>query len=225
VVDPITIPSESAEFRRRDIIKEEVEIPVGTRYEVRLHRIGRWWAVDVPALAVYTQCRTLDEAEDMARDAIAGALGVPPETIGVDLVVPEVASLLRRVVEARQRRAAAADAEEQTVADAVRALLEDLGVSQGDACRLLGISHQEASQLAPARGSGDFRPWPPDPLSAPSAPVRTIRSGAAPTRPLTGRQRPGPAHGSPDGNSLTSPKRHRPPPITRPSWAIAEDDA
>ncbi|GAA1906409.1 type II toxin-antitoxin system HicB family antitoxin [Streptantibioticus ferralitis] len=197
---------------------------MSTRYEVRLHRIGRWWAVDIPALTIYTQCRTLDEAEGMARDAIAEALRMPPETVAVDLVVPQIAALMQSVREARRRRAAAASAEEQAVADAVRALLEDLGMSQGDACRLLGISHQEASQLSPARGSGEFRAWPVDPLPAPSAPVRSIRGGAGTTRPLTGRQRPGPANGSPDGNALVSPKRHRAP-VTRPSWAIAEDDA
>ncbi|NNJ06014.1 hypothetical protein HHX38_18010 [Streptomyces sp. PKU-MA01144] len=130
-----------------------------TGYQARLRRIGRWWAVDVPELAIHTQCRTLDEAEDMAREAIAEALGTVPDTVGVELVVPEFAPLLHSVTEARRRRAAADSAERQALSDAVRTLVEDLCVSQGDACRLLGMSHQTVARLSPARGSADARPW------------------------------------------------------------------
>ncbi|WP_328399383.1 hypothetical protein OHS70_21250 [Streptomyces sp. NBC_00390] len=47
------------------------------RYEVQvlLHRIGRWWAVDVPRLDLHTQCRTLEGAEDLARGLVAEAVG------------------------------------------------------------------------------------------------------------------------------------------------------
>ncbi|MGW1711031.1 hypothetical protein ACWCP8_37630 [Streptomyces sp. NPDC002206] len=33
-------------------------------YEVQvlLHRIGRWWAVDIPRLGLHAQCRTLEHA-------------------------------------------------------------------------------------------------------------------------------------------------------------------
>ncbi|MEV1051379.1 hypothetical protein [Streptomyces sp. NPDC049887] len=132
---------------------------MSTGYRARLHRIGRWWAVDIPELAIHTQCRTLDEAEDMAREAIAGAVGTTPDTIAVDLVVPEFAPLLHTVTEARRRRAAADSAERQALSDAVRTLVEDLRMSQGDACRLLGMSHQTVARLSPARGSADSRPW------------------------------------------------------------------
>ncbi|MBT2511629.1 hypothetical protein J7I98_38795 [Streptomyces sp. ISL-98] len=179
-------------------------------YEAHLHRIGRWWAVDIPDAALHTQCRTLDEAEDLAREAIAEARGVQADTIAVELVVPEFASVLQAVSEARSRRAAADGAEQQAVADAARTLVEDLRVSQGDACRLLGVSHQEVSQLSTApRGSADSRPWRLGPLSMPSAPKR---------------QRPGPAIGTSD-SSMTRPKRHRQASPNRPGWAIAEDDA
>lgn len=132
---------------------------MSTGYQARLRRIGRWWAVDIPELAIHTQCRTLDEAEDMAREAIAGAVGTPPDTVAVDLVVPEFAPLLHTVTEARRRRAAADSAERQALSDAVRTLVEDLRMSQGDACRLLGMSHQTVARLSPARGSADSRPW------------------------------------------------------------------
>ncbi|MEE4420721.1 type II toxin-antitoxin system HicB family antitoxin [Streptomyces bugieae] len=132
---------------------------MSTHYETRLYRIGRWWAVDVPELALHTQCRTIDEAEDMARDAIGAALGIRPETVRLKLVVPEVAALLESVLAARRRRAAADAAEQKALADAARTLSDDLRVSPGDACRLLGVSQQEMSQLSQAaRDSTDARP-------------------------------------------------------------------
>ncbi|MEU2492786.1 hypothetical protein [Streptomyces sp. NPDC007883] len=140
---------------------------MSTGYQARLHRIGRWWAVDIPELAIHTQCRTLDEAEDMAREAIAEALGTFPDAVAVDLVVPEFAPLLHTVTEARRRRAAADSAERQALSEAVRTLVEDLRMSQGDACRLLGMSHQTVARLAPARGSADSRPWHVDGQPAP----------------------------------------------------------
>lgn len=131
---------------------------MSTGYEVRLHRIGRWWAVDIPDASVHTQCRTLEGAEGMARDAISEALGIRPDTIAVELVVPEFASLLRPVLEARAHRAGNNASEQRALADAARTLVEDLHVSQSDAGRLLGLSHQEISQLSTPRGSADPRP-------------------------------------------------------------------
>lgn len=191
---------------------------MSTGYEVRLHRIGRWWAVDIPDASVHTQCRTLEGAEGMARDALSEALGIRPDTIAVELVVPEFASVLQCVSEARSRRAAADAAEQQAVADAARTLVEDLRVSQGDACRLLGVSHQEVSQLSTApRGSADSRPWRLGPLSMPSPPaVGTGMRISADT-----------ANGSPDTSTkrTTRPERQRQTSPSRPGWAIAEDDA
>lgn len=199
---------------------------MSTGYKARLHRIGRWWAVDIPELAIHTQCRTLDEAEDLARDAIGEALGIQTDTIAVELVVPEFASLLRCVLEARKQRAAADAAEQKTLADAARTLIE-VRVSQSDACRLLGISHQEVSQLSPAHGSADSRPWHLGPLSTPSAPGFGIRSSVDMAQYPNGHQhpRPGLANGAPDSSGRRRPKRHRQASFIRPRWAIAEDDA
>ncbi|MFG2758447.1 hypothetical protein [Streptomyces wuyuanensis] len=140
---------------------------MSTGYQARLRRIGRWWAVDIPELAIHTQCRTLDEAEGMAREAVAEALGMLPDAVTVDLVVPEFAPLLHAVTEARRQRAEADSAERQALSDAVRTLVEDLRMSQGDACRLLGMSHQTVARLSPARGSGDTRTWHLDQQPAP----------------------------------------------------------
>ncbi|MGX1882207.1 hypothetical protein [Streptomyces sp. NPDC055287] len=187
-------------------------------YEARLHRIGRWWAVDIPQAAVHTQCRTLGEAEDMARDAIAEACGIRPDTVAVTLVVPEFAPLLRGVREARTHRAAADAAEQQALADAARTLIEDHHVSQSDAGRLLGLSHQEVSQLPPARRSSGSRPWqlgPPPPPGAPAAAMRNTNRDSGTDR-----------DSRTDRDSGTS--RPRPPrqaASSRPAWALTEDDA
>jgi predicted RNase H-like HicB family nuclease len=132
---------------------------VTTRYEARLRRSDRWWAVEIPDLGIYTQGRTLDDAEHMARDAIAGVLDVPLDTVEVDLIVPEAASDLRRLQEAKERRAEAIAAEQETLTAVARSLIER-GVSQRDAGRLLGISHQRVSQVAPVRHSDKPRRRP-----------------------------------------------------------------
>lgn len=192
-----------------------------THYEALLRRMGRWWAVDVQALNVHTQCRTLDEAEDMTRDAIAAVLGVPPETIAVDLVVPELAPLLHGVSEARGRTAEAAAAEQRILADVAHTLFEDVGLTQGDACRLLAISPEQAARLLPARGGS--RPPRRDGPSTPNSARPAISRSGDGVRPAPQHRRPrsGPADGSPESAGLR-PKRQRP---ARPSWAIADDDA
>ncbi|WP_210585859.1 hypothetical protein [Streptomyces sp. GESEQ-35] len=161
------------------------------RYEVQvlLHRIGRWWAVDVPGLDVHTQCRTLEGAEDRARGLVAEAVGAPPDVIVLDLVVLELAPVLGPVAEARRRRAAAVAAEEQAVAAAVHELVDKLRVSQADVGRLLGMSPGEVARFTPSRGSATAGtgqgPGQLAPVPMPSPP----RPGAAPPP----RSRPGPA--------------------------------
>jgi hypothetical protein len=75
---------------------------VSRRHEVVLHRIGRWWAVDVPGLDLHSQCRTLEEVEGPARDLISEAVGAAPEAIVLDMAVTDFAALLGSVREARQ---------------------------------------------------------------------------------------------------------------------------
>jgi len=125
-----------------------------TSYVVVAQRVGAWWAVEVPELrGVFTQARNLDQAEAMARDAIALFLDVPAHTIAIELqVVPplEVRSVvdeaLRAKEEAERARAAAAGAMERAVAAAAQA-----GITSRDTGRLLRISHQRVAQVAQRR--------------------------------------------------------------------------
>ena len=98
---------------------------------------------------MFTQVRRLDQAEAMARDAIAQMLGVPGETFEVD-VQPVVPSDLRRLVaEARTTRTRSEQASE-AAATATRMAAEELvrrGLTMREAGVLLGLSHQRIAQL------------------------------------------------------------------------------
>lgn len=55
-------------------------------YTVRAIRSGDWWALDVPDLpGVFSQARTLEGAPAAAREAIAVALEVDPDSVSVDV--------------------------------------------------------------------------------------------------------------------------------------------
>ncbi|MEO8252636.1 MAG: transcriptional regulator, partial [Chloroflexota bacterium] len=83
------------------------------RYTVRARRIGSWWALDVERVpGAHTQVRRIDQAEEMAREAIAGVLDIAPASFEV-LVAPEVPAAVRTIVnEATKARSEAAQAQD-----------------------------------------------------------------------------------------------------------------
>lgn len=120
------------------------------RHTVRARRIGGWWALDVEGLrGVHTQVRRIDQAEDVARDAIAGVLDVAHRSFEV-VVVPEVPAPVRAIVDrattARSHAAQAQDEAVQLTRDAARRLVDE-GLTVRDAGALLGVSHQRIAQL------------------------------------------------------------------------------
>jgi predicted RNase H-like HicB family nuclease len=59
-------------------------------YTARARRVGDWWAIDVVEFpGIFTQVRRLEQAEAMARDAIATMLDIPTAQINVEVVAPE----------------------------------------------------------------------------------------------------------------------------------------
>lgn len=121
------------------------------RYTARCSRSGAWWAIVVPEVpGVYTQARRLDQAEDMARDAIALLLDVPPDSFDVE-VHPELpADVEAALAELDTARREASDAQAHLTASArqaAAALVNTLGVTVRDAGALLGVSHQRVDQL------------------------------------------------------------------------------
>lgn len=120
-----------------------------TTYSAYAQRSGEWWAVDIPGVggrAIFTQGRTLADAEEMAADAVASVLDVPIETVAVNLHVRAAEPVLAEVVNARRGREQASAHERAMLSRAARTLVGQ-GMSQRDAARLLGISHQRVSQL------------------------------------------------------------------------------
>jgi predicted RNase H-like HicB family nuclease len=65
-------------------------------FDAWCERDGRAWSVGIPDPRVHTYGYTLGDAEEMARDAIAGVLDVPIDTVSVTLHVDEVDDQLRR---------------------------------------------------------------------------------------------------------------------------------
>jgi predicted RNase H-like HicB family nuclease len=53
------------------------------RVQGRLIKSGRWWAVEIPILHIYTQGRTRGDARDMAKDAVESLI----ERSGFKIVV------------------------------------------------------------------------------------------------------------------------------------------
>ena len=120
------------------------------RYTAVCERAERWWAVRVEELpGVFTQVRRLDQAEAMARDAIAQLLGVPGTAFEVDVQPVVPADLRRLVAEARTARSRSEQAS-AAAATATRTAAEELvrrGLTLREAGVLLGLSHQRIAQL------------------------------------------------------------------------------
>lgn len=120
------------------------------QYTVRARRIGTWWALDVEGVrGAHSQVRRIDQADEMARDAIAGVLSIAPDSFEI-VVAPQVPTAVRtmvaRAMKARSQAAQAQDAAAHLTRDAARQLVEE-GLTVRDAGALLGISHQRIAQL------------------------------------------------------------------------------
>lgn len=119
-------------------------------HRVTARREGRWWIVDAPVLDYRTQARSLAEVDEMARDLVAGALGVDPESFDLDVRIERPADVARSLEEA-----AALERQAQAVAsraalgrrEAARSLRETYGLSAIDAARVLGVSRARIYQL------------------------------------------------------------------------------
>lgn len=125
-----------------------------TTFTALCERAGRWWTIRVPQLEGLTaQVRSLDQAEIVTRQLIVRALGVPAESVRVE-VLPDAPA---PVVLALQARHAARQAVE-AAGHATRAALEALareGYPFPDAATMLGLSSAEIERFAPEPGMPD----------------------------------------------------------------------
>lgn len=127
-----------------------------TTYAVTATRHEEWWALhaDVPGTSVWTQCRRLEQAEAVAREAIALALDEPEDSFDVE-VTSAIEDRLRAHVVAALALSRLADRAQQAATlmnvQAARTL-RDQGLSVRDTGALMSLSSQRISQLVPGTG-------------------------------------------------------------------------
>lgn len=116
-------------------------------------RAGGWWAISVPdADGLWTQAKRLDQAEDMAREAIGAVLDLDDDDIEVRVEVELDDPVLdEAVANVRNLRAEAErlqhEASEQ-MSEAVHLLRDKADLPMRDVAKLLGVSHQRVGQIA-----------------------------------------------------------------------------
>jgi hypothetical protein len=123
-----------------------------TTYTALCERAGRWWTIRIPQVDGLTaQVRNLEQAEMMTRQTIVRALGVPPESVVVE-VVPEAPVAVANAIEARHAARQALEMAVQATVQALDALAQD-GHSFEDAAVMLGLSPAEVAQYGPGAGA------------------------------------------------------------------------
>ena len=127
-----------------------------TTFTALCERAGRWWTIRVPQVEGLTaQVRSIDQAEIITRQSIARFLGIPPESIKVEILTEAPAP----VAEALQARHAVRQAV-MAAAEATRAALAALaadGHTFQDAAMMLGLSAAEMELFASATWAPDMR--------------------------------------------------------------------
>ena len=119
-------------------------------YEVVAKRSDRWWGLTVPDVpGVVSQVRSLRQADEYAREAVAFVLGVEPNSF--DFVLRfEVPGIPGDAVEKTRESIVVAEQVQRDAAARSRRLARDLkaaGLSGADAAAVLGVSPQRVSQL------------------------------------------------------------------------------
>lgn len=128
-----------------------------TTFTALCERAGRWWTIRVPQFEGLTaQVRSLDQAEMIARQSIARALGVPPEAIKVD-ILPDAPAPVAHALQVRRAARLAVAAADQATHEALGALAAD-GYAFRDAAVMLALSPAEIGYYGPAPAAPSDRP-------------------------------------------------------------------
>ena len=108
-----------------------------------------WWVATAKGTAAQTQGRTIDQAQERIREALAALLDVEPEQLVIkdEIRLPSTArKVLVAAKKASARALAEAERAEHATRDAARALVRS-GLSLRDAGTLLGVSRQRVHQI------------------------------------------------------------------------------
>jgi len=146
-----------------------------TTFTALCERAGRWWTIRVPQVeGLTTQVRNLDQAEGITRQKIAGSLGIPVESVRVD-VLPDAPAPVVQALKARHAARQAVEAAGQATLAALDTLARD-GYPFHDAATMLGLSPAEITHYGPA----GFRPPPERAGMRPQAEAAGMRPQAEP---------------------------------------------
>lgn len=120
-----------------------------TTYSALCERAGRWWTIRVPQVDGLTaRVRSLDQAEIVTRQSIARFLGIPAESIRVE-VIQDAPAPVAQALQARHAARQAAQAAGQATLAALEALAHE-GYPFHDAATLLGLTPAEIGYYGPA---------------------------------------------------------------------------
>lgn len=138
-----------------------------TNFTALCERAGRWWTIRVPQVeGLTTQVRSLDQAEIVTRQLISRTLGVPAESIRVD-VLPDAPAPVAHAIQVRHAARQAAEAAARATIDALEALARE-GIVFRDAATMLGLSPAEIRQYGPQADAAEAAP---DPAPATARPL------------------------------------------------------
>ena len=113
-----------------------------TTFTALCERAGRWWTIQIPQLEGLTaQARSLDQVEIMGRQVIARHLGLPPESIAVE-VIPDAPQPVAYALQARHAARQAAEAAGKATREAIETLTRD-GYPFHDVATMLSLSRGE----------------------------------------------------------------------------------
>lgn len=120
-------------------------------YTVTARRTGDWWALDVPDVpGAYSQCKRLEQAPDLAREAIALVLDQDEADIEVAIepqLPVEMAELVDSIHQAREAMEKIVREVQQVQVTAIHDLVNECHLSYRDVGQIIGISHQRVSQV------------------------------------------------------------------------------
>jgi hypothetical protein len=127
-----------------------------TTFTAVCERAGRWWTIRVPQVEGLTaQVRSLDQAEVITRQSISRFLGIPPESVRVE-VLPDAPAPVAEALRARHAARMAAEAAGQATLAALDSLARE-GCPFHDAATILGLTPIEIERYAPEPSVPDLR--------------------------------------------------------------------
>jgi hypothetical protein len=124
---------------------------MSTTYDVKVHRDGRWWMVEIPAIGGLTQARRLGDVQEMARSFISVDQDLRPSAVVLGRIEIEAAghslTSTRAKIDELRRRARQAEEEVAALMLETARDLADADVPLRDIGAVLDLSHQRVHQL------------------------------------------------------------------------------